>query len=153
MRHKHTDACPLLSEPPSDILLGARIGGVCEQLIGRPELDQLPGAIRAVHQEKGSVNIDTKKGIFRHWEPIDDSFVGEGIVIDPKVVKSALDHRSKAADQSQILVITAPKNSTLTYYVGFAWTGSAQVQSVQDWEVMLEKQAQIIQNPLLVTIK
>ncbi|MEN9909666.1 MAG: hypothetical protein RLZZ540_2815 [Bacteroidota bacterium] len=106
-----------------------------------------------LHQEKGTVNINTKKGIFRHWEPIDDAFVGEGIVINPKVVKSAMDHYSKAADQSQILVVTTPKNSTLTYYAGFAWTGSAQLQSVQDWDAMLEKQAQIIQNPLSITIK
>lgn len=106
-----------------------------------------------LHKEKGNVAINAQKGVFRHWEPIDDSFVGEGIVIDPKVVKSALDHRSKAADQSQILVVTAPKNNTLTYYVGFAWTGSAQVLAVQDWDAMLEKQAQIIQNPLSITIK
>lgn len=106
-----------------------------------------------LHKEKGVVDINTKNGIFRHWEPIDDVFVGEGIVIDPKVVKSAMDHRSKAVDQSQILIVTALKNNTSTYYVGFAWTGSGQVQSVQDWAVMLEKQAQIIQKPLLVTIK
>ncbi|PJJ08410.1 uncharacterized protein DUF4861 [Flavobacterium sp. 1] len=106
-----------------------------------------------LHKEKGVVGINTQKGIFRHWEPIDDSFVGEGIVINPSVVKMAMDHRSKVVDQSQILVATTPENNTLTYYVGFAWTGSAQVQSVQDWDAMLEKQAQIIQNPLLVTIK
>ena len=106
-----------------------------------------------LHQEKGTVNINAKKGIFRHWEPIDDSFVGEGLVIDPKVVKSAMDYRSNAVDQSQILVVTKPKNNTLTYYAGFAWTGSGQVQKVQDWEGMLAKQAQIIQNPLLVSIK
>jgi hypothetical protein len=106
-----------------------------------------------LHKEKGIVAINAKNGVFRHWEPIDDSFVGEGIVISPKVVKSALDYRSKVADQSQVLVLTTPKNNTLTYYVGFAWKGSAQVQSVQDWDTMLEKQAQIIQNPLLVIIK
>lgn len=106
-----------------------------------------------LHQEKGTVNINTPKGIFRHWEPIDDSFVGEGIVIDPKSVISAMDYRSKAADQSQILVVTSPKNNTSLYYVGFAWTGSGQVKNVQDWEEMLVKQAQNIQNPLLVSIK
>lgn len=106
-----------------------------------------------LHEEKGTVNIATQKGIFRHWEPIDDSFVGEGIVIDPNVVKTAMDHHSKAADQSQILVVTEPKKNTLIYYVGFAWSKSGQVQSVQDWDAMLEKQAQIIKNPLLVKIK
>lgn len=106
-----------------------------------------------LHKEQGVVAINAKNGIFRHWEPIDDSFVGEGIIIDSNLVKTAMDHRSKAADQSQILVVTTPKNNTLTYYVGFAWTGSGQVQSIQDWDEMLEKQAQVIQNPLLVTIK
>ena len=106
-----------------------------------------------LHKEQGVVNINAKKGIFRHWEPIDDSFVGEGIVIEPKIVKSAMNHHSKSPDQSQILVVTEPKNNKLVYYVGFAWMGSGQVQSVQDWDAMLEKQAQVIQNPLLVTIK
>lgn len=106
-----------------------------------------------LHDEKGVVNINQKNGIFRHWEPIDDSYVGEGIVIDPTVVKTAMDHRSKAADQSQILVVTTPKNNRVVYYAGFAWTGSAQVQSVQDWDAMLAKQAEIVKNPLLVKMK
>lgn len=106
-----------------------------------------------LHQQKGSVSINAKKAIFRHWEPIDNTFVGEGIVIDPKVVQSAIDHRSKVADQSQILVVTAPKNNVVTYYVGFAWTGSKQVHAVQDWDAILERQSQIVQNPLVVTFK
>ena len=106
-----------------------------------------------LHQEKGNVKLNKQEGIFRHWEPIDDAFVGEGIVITPELVKEPLDHRSKAADQSQILVVAQPKNHMLVYYAGFAWTGSKQVQSVQDWDKMLAKQAQIIKNPLLVKIK
>lgn len=106
-----------------------------------------------LHQEKGKVNIDAKKGIFRHWEPIDDSFVGEGIIIDPKVVKKAFDYRTKAVDQSQILIVTEPKNNTSVYYAGFAWTKSNQVSSVEDWDALLEKQAKIIQNPLSVKIQ
>lgn len=106
-----------------------------------------------LHQEKGKVNIDAKKGIFRHWEPIDDSFVGEGIIIDPKVVKKAFDYRTKAVDQSQILIVTEPKNNISVYYAGFAWTKSNQVSSVEDWDALLEKQAKIIQNPLSVKIQ
>lgn len=106
-----------------------------------------------LHQEKGKINIEAKKGIFRHWEPMDDSYVGEGIIIDPKVVKSAFDHRSKAVDQSQILIVTKPKNNTSVYYAGFAWVKSGQVESVQDWDALLEKQAQLIQSPLSVKIQ
>jgi hypothetical protein len=136
-----------------------------------------------LHEKKGVAAINAPKGIFRHWEAIDDSFVGEGIVVDPAVVKTAMNHHSKSPDQSQILVVTAPKNFTssyniaylthnsqhavqteikeviepnsyiLTYYAGFAWLKSGQVQSVQDWDAMLEKQSQIIQSPLRVNVK
>lgn len=106
-----------------------------------------------LHKEKGTVKIAAEKGTFRHWEPIDDSYVGEGIVIDPSMVKTAMNHHSKAVDQSQILVVTVPKNGTLVYYAGFAWTKSGQVQSVQDWDILLEKQALRIEYPLVVKIK
>jgi hypothetical protein len=105
-----------------------------------------------LHQQKGKAGIDAQKGIFRHWEQIDDSFVGEGIVIDPKVVSKAFDHRTKAVDQSQILIVTQPKNNVSVYYVGFAWLKSGQVKSVEDWDALLEKQSKIIANPLKVKL-
>ncbi|HEX9150802.1 MAG TPA: DUF4861 family protein [Flavobacterium sp.] len=103
-----------------------------------------------LHKEKGTVKLNAPKGIFRHWEPIDDSFLGEGIVIGPSVVKTALNHHSASPDQSQILVVTEPRNNKLTYYAGFAWLKSGQVQSVEDWDAVLEKQSSRIQNPLLI---
>ncbi|TDD94218.1 DUF4861 family protein [Flavobacterium cellulosilyticum] len=106
-----------------------------------------------LHEKKGISALNVQKGIYRYWEPIDDSFVGEGIVIDPKVVKKALNYQSKTPDQSQILIVAAPENNSLIYYIGFSWLKSGQIQSVQDWDLLLEKQSKIIQNPLLVTIK
>lgn len=106
-----------------------------------------------LHKEKGVVNINTSKGVFRHWEPIDDSYLGEGIVIAPKSVKIALNHHSKSPDQSQLLVVTEPKNGKLVYYVGFAWLKSGQIQSINDWDTLLEKQSEIIQNPLRIKIQ
>jgi hypothetical protein len=105
-----------------------------------------------LHEEKGTVSINAKKGIFRHWEPIDDSFVGEGIVIDPNVVKSAFNHHSGTPDQSQILIVTEPVDSKMIYYVGFAWLKSGQINSLEDWDAMLEKQSKLIQNPLIIKI-
>lgn len=117
--------------------------------------DKIPNYTLGItlHKEKGIVNINTSKGIFRHWEPIDDSFVGEGIVIDPNSVKTALNHHSKSPDQSQILVVTEPKNGKLVYYVGFAWLKSGQIQSQEDWDALLEKQSKIIQHPLIIKIQ
>lgn len=106
-----------------------------------------------LHTEKGIVNLNTPKGIFRHWEPIDDSFVGEGIIVQSKVIKEAVNHHSTSADQSQILIITEPKKDKLVYYSGFTWSKSGQAQTAEEWDVKLNIQAEKINNPLVVKIK
>ncbi|WP_336732219.1 DUF4861 family protein [Chryseobacterium sp. VD8] len=51
-----------------------------------------------------------------------------------------------------MLVITKPQKK-LTYYAGFAWQKSGEIQNQKDWENLLKKQTQIIANPLQITIK
>jgi len=106
----------------------------------------------SLHQNKGNVKINKRSGWFRHWEAIDDSFVGEGIVIDRKFVKEGFSKVSATPDQSNLLVVTKAKDK-ITYYAGFAWQKSGQVQSVTDWYALLEKQALTLKNPLKVTLK
>lgn len=106
-----------------------------------------------LHDNKGEAKISKEQGIARHWEPIDDAFVGEGIVIDPAIVDSAFAHVSQTKDQSNILVVTHPEDNKLTYYAGFAWTKSRQVKDVAGWDAMLIKQQQIVANPLKVMVK
>lgn len=105
-----------------------------------------------LHTEKGSVKLNAPKGIFRYWEPIDDAFVGEGIIMAPKQIVEAVNHHSSHPDQSQILVITEPKNDVLVYYVGSTWTKAGLIQSKEEWDAKLEKQEQIINNPLLIKV-
>jgi hypothetical protein len=104
-----------------------------------------------LHDKKGEVNINKLMGWFRHWEPIDSIFVGEGIVLSPKLIDTAFVYDSKTADQSNLLILTNPGNK-ITYYAGFAWTGSKQIRDVMDWDEMLNKQAKIIANPLEVKV-
>jgi len=106
-----------------------------------------------LHNNKGKVNINKQMGWFSHHEIIDNVFIGEGIVIDPKVVDTAFANKSKTPDQSNLLVITQPKNKTITYYAGFAWAKSGQVKSITDWNELLQKQAEIIANPLEIIVK
>lgn len=106
-----------------------------------------------LHKEKGGVNLNASKGIFRHWEPIDDSFVGEGIVVESRVIKEAINHHSNSVDQSQILIITEPKKDKLVYYSGFTWSKSGQEKTVEEWDVKLNIQSEIINNPLVVKVK
>lgn len=106
-----------------------------------------------LHNNKGKVNINKQMGWFSHNEIIDGVFIGEGIVIDPKVVDTAFANKSKTPDQSNLLVVTQPKNKKVTYYAGFGWAKSGQVKSVTDWNELLQKQAEIIANPLILSVK
>ena len=103
----------------------------------------------SLHQNKGEALLNKNRGWFRHWEAIDDSFIGEGIVIDPTSITSAFTNISKTPDQSNLLIITKPLNR-LVYYAGFAWQKSGQIKSKEDWDTILEKQSLIIRNPLKV---
>ncbi|MGQ2985231.1 DUF4861 family protein [Flavobacterium sp.] len=104
-----------------------------------------------MHRNEGKVGMDKKKSWFRHWEKIDDAYIGEGIVTDPETIMSAFAYVSKTADQSNLLVLLKP-NSKIVYYAGFAWQKSGQVDDVSEWDAMLQRQAQIIAHPLEVKI-
>ncbi|SMC89257.1 DUF4861 family protein [Moheibacter sediminis] len=104
-----------------------------------------------LHRNEGEANINSEKGWFRHWEKIDDAYVGQGIVIDPSIVDTAFTHKSDVVDQSNLLVVTKPAGK-LTYYAGFAWQKSGQVNTVKDWEKILDKQAQILASPLKIVV-
>ncbi|PJJ62564.1 DUF4861 domain-containing protein [Chryseobacterium geocarposphaerae] len=105
-----------------------------------------------LHKNEGEAKLNDKNGYYLHWEKIDDAFVGEGIVVDPSIVEKSIAFASEIPDQSNLLVITKPQKK-LTYYAGFAWQKSGQIQTQKDWENMLQKQAQIIANPLQVKVK
>jgi len=107
----------------------------------------------SLHENKGEVKINKKEGWFRHAETIDGVFLGEGIVLNPKLVKDAFSNVSKIKDHSDLLVITQPKENKLIYYAGFAWQKSGQVANGSDWDTLLQKQAEMLANPLKVTIK
>ena len=102
-----------------------------------------------LHNNEGEYEINKKEGWIMHWESIDDTKVGEGIVMKPTAIDSAFAFVSKVPDQSNLLITTAPK-SPFTYYAGFAWEKSGDIDSKEDWIEMLEKQAKIIESPLKV---
>lgn len=104
-----------------------------------------------LHNNEGETQLN-ENGWYLHWEKIDDAFVGEGIVVDPVIVEKVWARKSKVADQSNLLVITKPKQK-LVYYAGFAWQKSGQIKTKHDWENILQQQSQIIAAPLLIKIK
>lgn len=105
-----------------------------------------------LHKNEGESKLNDREGYYLHWEKIDDAFVGEGIVVSPKIVEKSVAFKSEIPDQSNLLVVTKPQKK-LTYYAGFAWQKSGQIQTQEDWENILKKQSKIVANPLLITVK
>jgi len=103
-----------------------------------------------LHDGKGDIILNDKDGYYGHWEAIDNSFVGEGIILDPQQVQQAFDFRTSTPDQSQLLIITEPNQTKLTYYAGFAWTKGGDVTTKENWIQMLDKESKKINNPLQV---
>lgn len=106
-----------------------------------------------LHDNKGEVKINKKEGWFRYAEKIDGIFLGEGVVVDPKLVSDAFSDVSQLKDNSNLLVVMHPKENKSTYYAGFAWQKSGQVVNEADWDALLQKQAKLLANPLRIAIK
>jgi Domain of unknown function (DUF4861) len=105
-----------------------------------------------LHKNEGTTNLLPELGIFSHNEKIDNIYVGEGLVIDPKLVQKSFVNKSKTADQSNLIVLFRP-GAPIVYYAGFAWAKSGQVTTSADWDALLKKQAQIVANPLIIAVK
>ncbi len=105
-----------------------------------------------LHKNEGETKLNDKSGYYLHWEKIDDAFVGEGVVVDPEIVEKSIAFTSEIPDQSNLLIVTKPRNK-LTYYAGFAWQKSGQIQTQKDWETLLQKQSEILANPLMIKVK
>jgi hypothetical protein len=99
----------------------------------------------------GEVKGEPKQGWFRYWEPMDDAFVGTGVVLAPSQIQTWKDHRTKAKEQSHLLVVATPKENKLVYYAGFGWTKSGQFKSSSEWDQYLADYAKRLASPLEVT--
>ncbi len=114
--------------------------------------DQAPNYTLGIttHDLNGQESMNFDQGWFSYWEQINDAYLGSGIVVEPKMIEKAFVHESDTKDQSQLMIVCRSNINVLTYYAGFAWTKSGQVSSQSDWEILLERQSEIINNPLKV---
>ncbi|MBC8085309.1 MAG: DUF4861 domain-containing protein [Hymenobacter sp.] len=100
---------------------------------------------------QGQVKGEPKQGWFRYWEPMDDAFLGTGVVLAPRDIQDWQDRRTKAKEQSHLLVMATPKNNKLVCYAGFGWTKSGQFKTAAEWDQYLAEFAQRLASPLEVT--
>jgi hypothetical protein len=105
-----------------------------------------------LHDKKGAVKANKAQGWFRYWEPMDDAWLGTGLVIASTQVQDYKDHRVSTPDQSHLLVMARPGTGPLVYYAGFGWTKSGQFKTVAEWDQYLEAFASSVAHPVQVKI-
>lgn len=132
--------------------LGSNLCRFESSFISEGNLDNVTVGI-TLHNKKGEVLIMEEEGIMRYYEPINDSMLGLGVVMDPKNVKEILDHRVEYRDGSQLLMVAEPKDQSVTYYAGFGWDKSGQFANSADWDHYLQQFAKKLKSPLKVTIQ
>lgn len=106
-----------------------------------------------LHDKKGTIGTDLKKGWLSYWEPLEDSEIGTGLVAPNNTLTSFDNHVTDEKDLSNLYGNIAVKNGKAIYYVGFGWKKGSPFQTKQEWEAYLTSFAEKVNNPLIVKVK
>jgi len=108
----------------------------------------------ALHLNKGKRTSNIKEGWVSYWEPMSDSFIGTGIINDPKSIINVAVNDTLYKDESlnNIWVNTIIKENSFEYWAGFGWKKSGQFNTNQDWETYLKQEALKKVSPITLTI-
>ncbi|MRX38507.1 DUF4861 domain-containing protein [Flavobacterium sp. LC2016-23] len=106
-----------------------------------------------LHDKKGTIGTNLEEGWLSHWEPIDDSEIGTGLVA-PKGTLTAFDnHITEETDLSNLYGNLKVKKHKVVYYAGFGWKKGSPFKTQKEWETYLSSFAKKINNPLVVKLK
>ena len=106
-----------------------------------------------LHDKKGTTGNNVKEGWLSHWEPIDDSEIGTGLIVPNNNLKSVDNYVTNDKDLSNLYANIAVKNKKAVYYAGFGWKKGSPFQNKTEWETYLSSFANKINNPLIVKLK
>lgn len=125
------------------------------QNLSRFEID-LKGANKiaaglTLHKKRGDTKANTSKNWISHWETLDDSELGTGIVAAKKYFSGFDKYLTPKKDESNLFANLNVVNNKVVYYTGFGWKKSKQFANKQEWENYLTAFSKKINNPLVVT--
>jgi hypothetical protein len=101
----------------------------------------LPLAVGLVrHHKTDAISKDLKKGWISIWEPMDDSELGTGVVIDPKrIVDFQLLETGKKLEDHALLITKTDAEGQLEYYAGYGWKKAGEIKTSKDWNHYLSE--------------
>lgn len=106
-----------------------------------------------LHDKKGTIDTNIKEGWLSHWETIDDSEIGTGIVAPKNTLTSFDNYLTDDKDLSNLYGNIKVKDNKAIYFVGFGWGKGSPFQTKTEWETYLSSFAKKINNPLIVKVK
>jgi hypothetical protein len=106
-----------------------------------------------LHDKKGTIGTNLKEGWLSHWEPIDDSEIGMGLVAPKNTLISFDNHVTSEKDLSNLYGTLKVKDNKTVYFAGFGWKKGSPFQTKAAWETYLSSFAKKIDNPLEVKVK
>ncbi|MEO6177551.1 MAG: DUF4861 family protein [Flavobacterium circumlabens] len=106
-----------------------------------------------LHDKKGTIGTNIEEGWLSHWEPIDDSEIGTGLVAPQGTLTAFDNHLTEETDLSNLYGNLNVKKHKVVYYAGFGWKKGSPFKTKQDWETYLSSFAKKINNPLVFKVK
>jgi hypothetical protein len=106
-----------------------------------------------LHDKKGTIGTNIKEGWLSHWEPIDDSEIGTGLVAPKNTLTSFDNYLTNDKDLSNLYGNFKVKDNKTIYFVGFGWKKGSPFQTKTEWETYLSSFAKKINNPLVVKVE
>lgn len=106
-----------------------------------------------LHDKKGTIGTNIDEGWLSHWEPIDDSEIGTGLVAPQGTLTAFDNHITEEADLSNLYGNLKIKKHKVVYYAGFGWKKGSPFHTQKEWETYLSSFAKKINNPLVVKVK
>lgn len=100
---------------------------------------ELPIAVGLVrHHKTDLVSVKPSKGWMSIWEPIDDSELGTGVVIDPdRIVGIEHVETGKKLEDHALFITKTDANGQLEYYAGYGWAKAGEIKTSNGWNKYL----------------
>lgn len=104
-----------------------------------------------MHDNRGVAFSNPSGGYVGYWEPMEDTFIGTGLVTSPPTIQAFKEHVSMYRDQSQLLVnLTPAEDNKVEFYAGFGWDQAKEITSQEEWSAYLANFALKLKNPVII---
>jgi hypothetical protein len=104
-----------------------------------------------LHKKEGVTNQNDANFWISHWETLDDSEVGTGIVTTKPYFSGSEKYVTPKKDESNHFLHLNVLDNKVVFYSGFGWVKSKQFANQQEWENYLTDFSKKISSPLIVT--